>query len=57
VQTTTLHESFEGSNSSLAYFCGELSPVTQAASGRHAFSAVFGFLYKTGFLDHNSDSR
>jgi len=34
VQTTRLHESFEGSYSSLSYSRGELSPFAQAASGR-----------------------
>jgi len=34
VQTTRLHESFEGLNSSLAQASGELSPVAQAAGGR-----------------------
>jgi len=34
VQTTRFHEPFEGSNSSLAYSRGELSPATKAASGR-----------------------
>ena len=46
LQTRRLQESFEGSNSSLAYFSGELSRVIASYSSRqwetHAFSDVGG---------------
>jgi len=58
VQTTRLHESFEGSYSSLAYFSGELSRVIASCSSRqwktHAFSDFGG---EMGFLGHNFGSR
>jgi len=58
VQTTRLHESFEGSNSSLARSNGKLSISAQAASGRlNAFSGIFGFWGNMRFLGHTFGSR
>jgi len=41
MQTRRLYESFEGSNSSLACSCGELSQATLAASGRLMQFSIF----------------
>jgi len=48
VQTRTLHESFEGSNSSLAFFSRRV--IASRTSRQWETHAVFGFLYTTGFL-------
>ena len=58
VQTRRLHESFEGSYSSLASFSGELSRVIASYRSRqwetHAFSEFGGKMF---FLGHNFGSR
>jgi len=58
VQTRRLHESFEGSYSSLASSSAELSQATVAASGRLMHFLQFSdFVGKMGFLGHNFGSR
>ena len=59
VQTRRLHESFEGSHSSLASSSAELSLATYSSRQweTHAFSAIFWFWGKMGFLGHNFGSR
>jgi len=57
VQTTRLHESFEGSNSSLSCSSGELSLSRKPPMGdSNAFSAIFWFGGKMGFLGHSFGS-
>jgi len=58
VQTRRLHESFEGSYSSLASSGGELSLVKGSRQrDTHAFSDFSEFGGKMGFLGHNFVSR
>jgi len=58
VQTRRLHESFEGSYSSLASSGGELSLVVASRQWEtHAFSDFSVFGGKMGFLGHNFGSR
>jgi len=58
VQTRRLHESFEGSYSSLASSSAELSRATVAASGKLMHFLQFSdFGGKMGFLGHNVGSR
>ena len=58
VQTRRLHESFEGSYSSLASSSAELSRATVDASERLMHFLQFSdFAGKMGFLDHNFGSR
>jgi len=58
VQTRRLHESFEGSDSSLASFSAELSQATVSASGKLMHFLQFSdFGGKMGFLGHNFGSK
>jgi len=58
VQTTRLHESFEGSNSSLACSGGELSKIEMAPVGDSMHFLQFSdFGVKWCFLGHNFGSR
>jgi len=58
VPTRRLHESFEGSYSSLASSGGELSRVIASRQwNTHAFSDFSEFGGKMGFLGHNFGSR
>jgi len=57
VQTRRLHESFEGSYSSLASFSAELSRATVAASGRLMHFLQFSDFGAKCFLGHNFGSR
>ena len=54
VQTTRFHESFDDLNTSLALASGELSPATQAVSGRLTlFLHFFDFCAQWGFWDNS----
>jgi len=58
VQTRRLHESFEGSDSSLASFSAELSQATVSASGKLMHFLQFSdFGGKMGFLGLNFGSK
>jgi len=58
VQTGRLHESFEGSNSSLACSRDDLSrDIASRTSCQLETHAIFGFLCTTGFLGYTFGSR
>jgi len=57
-QTTTILESFEGANSSLACSRGKVSRVIECRTSRQwETHADFGFLWTTEFWGHNFGSR